>query len=40
MTSLLAHQQGWKDYLKDCSELLEIVESLEVSGRITKLTGW
>lgn len=39
MTSLLAHQQGWKDYLKDCSELLEIVESLEVSGRITKLTG-
>ena len=39
MSGALAHQQGWKDYLKDCSEILEIVESLEVSGRITKLTG-
>jgi len=33
------HQQRWHDHIRDCKEILRIVEPLEVAGRITKLTG-
>ena len=33
------HHQRWQLYLRDCSEILSIVEPLQVAGRITKLTG-
>jgi len=33
------HSQRWKSYLKDCHEVLRIVEPVEIAGRITKLTG-
>jgi flagellum-specific ATP synthase len=29
----------WKSYLRDCSALLEIAEPLQVSGRVTRVTG-
>lgn len=35
----LVHQQRWQGHLRDCAEILRIVEPLEVAGRITKLTG-
>jgi flagellum-specific ATP synthase len=35
----LLHQQRWQSHLRDCTEILRIVEPLEVAGRITKLTG-
>ncbi len=33
------HHQRWHSYLSDCNEILQIVEPLEIAGRITKLTG-
>jgi flagellum-specific ATP synthase len=33
------HQRRWHSYMRDCREVLNIVEPLEVAGRITKLTG-
>ncbi|MDO9051295.1 MAG: flagellar protein export ATPase FliI [Methylotenera sp.] len=33
------HQQRWHDHIRDCKEILRIVEPLEVAGRIVKLTG-
>ncbi|MFZ3088557.1 MAG: flagellum-specific ATP synthase FliI, partial [Methylotenera sp.] len=33
------HQQRWHDHIRDCKEILHIVEPLEIAGRITKLTG-
>lgn len=33
------HQQRWQSYIRDCKEILQIVEPLEIAGRITKLTG-
>ena len=33
------HQQRWHGHARDCKEILRIVEPLEISGRITKLTG-
>lgn len=39
MSEKNVHQQRWQHYLKDCSEILAIVEPLEVAGRITKVTG-
>jgi len=33
------HHQRWHSYLRDCNEILQIVEPLEIAGRITKLTG-
>ncbi len=33
------HAARWQDHMRDCKEILRIVESLEVAGRITKLTG-
>ncbi|MBS1169189.1 MAG: fliI [Burkholderiaceae bacterium] len=29
----------WRSYLRDCRELLEIVEPMQVSGRVTRVTG-
>ncbi|HSH97585.1 MAG TPA: flagellar protein export ATPase FliI [Methyloradius sp.] len=39
MTFAAVHQQRWQHYINDCSEIIDIVEPLEVAGRITKLTG-
>ena len=33
------HTTRWKSYLKDCNEVLRIVEPVEIAGRIIKLTG-
>jgi flagellum-specific ATP synthase len=33
------HQQRWHDHIRDCKEILRIVEPLEIAGRIVKLTG-
>jgi flagellum-specific ATP synthase len=33
------HQSRWHDHIRDCKEILRIVEPLEIAGRITKLTG-
>ncbi len=33
------HTGRWQSYLKDCHEILNIVEPVEIAGRITKLTG-
>ena len=33
------HSQRWHDHIRDCKEILRIVEPLEIAGRITKLTG-
>ena len=33
------HTKRWQSYLKDCKEVLRIVEPVEIAGRITKLTG-
>ncbi len=33
------HMQRWHDHIRDCKEILRIVEPLEIAGRITKLTG-
>ncbi len=33
------HLQRWQSYLKDCRELVHLVEPLEVAGRIVKVTG-
>lgn len=33
------HQERWQDYIRDCREILRIIEPLEIAGRITKLTG-
>jgi flagellum-specific ATP synthase len=39
MNSLPSSGARWKSYLRDCSALLEIAESLQVSGRVTRVTG-
>ncbi len=31
--------QRWNSHLQDCGELLKLTESLEISGRVTRLTG-
>jgi flagellum-specific ATP synthase len=33
------HSQRWQSYLKDCREIINLVEPLEVAGRIIKVTG-
>ena len=33
------HSERWQDHMRDCREILRIVEPLEIAGRITKLTG-
>ena len=39
MTAALPHSTRWKAYLQDCSELLAIAEPMQVSGRVTRMTG-
>ncbi len=39
MTPESLHQTRWQSYIRDCQEVLRIVEPLEIAGRITKLTG-
>ena len=34
-----ARSQRWKAYLRDCSELLQIAEPMQVSGRVTRVAG-
>ncbi|MEB0135230.1 flagellar protein export ATPase FliI [Actimicrobium sp. CCC2.4] len=34
-----ARSQRWQAYLRDCSELLQIVEPMQVSGRVTRVAG-
>ncbi len=38
-TASNVHSQRWCSYLKDCLELLPMVEPLEVAGRVVKVTG-
>ncbi|MDP3744478.1 MAG: flagellar protein export ATPase FliI [Methylotenera sp.] len=33
------HQRRWHNHIRDCKEILRIVEPLEIAGRIVKLTG-
>lgn len=33
------HRDRWHAHVRDCKEILRIVEPLEIAGRITKLTG-
>jgi flagellum-specific ATP synthase len=33
------HSARWKAYLSDCSSLLSIAEPMQVSGRVTRVTG-
>lgn len=33
------HSQHWKNYLRDCSEILNLTQPVEVSGKVTRLTG-
>ncbi|HEY8354985.1 MAG TPA: flagellar protein export ATPase FliI [Methylophilaceae bacterium] len=35
----IMHAQHWKSYARDCGELLRLTEPLEISGRVTRLTG-
>ncbi|HQN64398.1 MAG TPA: flagellar protein export ATPase FliI [Methylophilus sp.] len=39
MSATGVHQQRWQSHMRDCQEILRIVEPLEIAGRITKLTG-
>ena len=39
MSSENLHTERWQSYLNDCHEVLRMVESVEIAGRITKLTG-
>ncbi|HYD79804.1 MAG TPA: flagellar protein export ATPase FliI [Paucimonas sp.] len=34
-----AHSQRWKAYLRDCGALASIAEPMQVSGRVTRVTG-
>jgi flagellum-specific ATP synthase len=38
-SQLNVHQLRWRNHIRDCKEILRIVEPLEIAGRITKLTG-
>ena len=33
------HTARWKSYLKDCGNLVEFVEPMQVSGRVTRVAG-
>ncbi len=33
------HKTRWQSYIKDCHEIMNIVEPVEIAGRIIKLTG-
>lgn len=33
------HHSRWQDHIGDCTNILQLIEPIEVAGRITKLTG-
>lgn len=33
------HQARWHDHIRDCKEILRIVEPVEIAGRVIKVTG-
>jgi flagellum-specific ATP synthase len=33
------HSERWQAYLRDCSELLSIAETMHISGRVTRVAG-
>ena len=39
MTTLSSSGARWQSYLRDCGALLDIAEPLQVSGRVTRVTG-
>jgi flagellum-specific ATP synthase len=39
MNSATPHSSRWQAYLRDCSALLSIAEPMQVSGRVTRVTG-
>jgi flagellum-specific ATP synthase len=39
MSNMQLHHQRWQGYLSDCNAILGISEPLEISGRVTRLTG-
>jgi flagellum-specific ATP synthase len=39
MSNMQLHHQRWQGYLSDCNAILGITEPLEISGRVTRLTG-
>ncbi|MDP2246616.1 MAG: FliI/YscN family ATPase, partial [Nitrosomonadales bacterium] len=39
MNTETSHSRHWKNYMQDCSEFLKLSESMEISGRVTRLTG-
>ena len=34
-----AHTARWRSYLKDCGNVLDFVEPMQVSGRVTRVAG-
>jgi flagellum-specific ATP synthase len=39
MTATAAHSPRWQAFLRDCSALAAIAEPMQVSGRVTRVTG-
>lgn len=39
MSIVTEHQQHWKHYLNDCGNFLKVTEPMDISGRVTRLTG-
>jgi len=39
MNNLSAGSKRWKSYLRDCSAVLTLTEPMQVSGRVTRVTG-
>ncbi|MDB5770125.1 MAG: fliI [Burkholderia sp.] len=39
MTTATPYSERWQAYLRDCSALLSIAEPMQVSGRVTRVTG-
>ena len=39
MNDLTAGSKRWQSYLRDCSAVLALTEPMQVSGRVTRVTG-
>lgn len=39
MTQPFPNTTRWRNYLRDCSQLLQIADPLQVAGRVTRVTG-
>jgi flagellum-specific ATP synthase len=33
------HHENWQNFMSDCREFINIIEPIEISGRVTRLTG-